>query len=59
MLFFLYVLQAENRIIQKFPERIVNLNELLKKPEFRISELDLKADLGVPTLMKAENYANK
>ncbi|VVC45906.1 Proteasome activator pa28, N-terminal domain,Proteasome activator pa28, C-terminal [Cinara cedri] len=41
--------QAENRVVQKFPERIVYLNELLKKPEFCLSEINLKCNLELPT----------
>lgn len=58
ILFYFYKLQAENRIVQKFPERIVHLNELLRKPEFRIAEMDLKCTLDIPSL-KLENNVNK
>ncbi|VVC36652.1 Hypothetical protein CINCED_3A005539 [Cinara cedri] len=50
--------KAENRIVQKFPERIVYLNELLKKPEFCISEIDFKCSLELPTVFKLENSVN-
>lgn len=57
-IWFLYKLQAENRIIKSFPERIIHLNELLKKPELRIAKLDLKFTLDI-TVAKNENNINK
>ncbi|XP_025425143.1 proteasome activator complex subunit 3 isoform X2 [Sipha flava] len=51
-------IKAENRIVQKFPERIIHLNELLTKPEFRIAEMDIKCNLNVPSMMKIENNVN-
>ncbi|KAL5238867.1 hypothetical protein ACI65C_006277 [Semiaphis heraclei] len=44
---------AENRLVQKFPERIIHLNELLKMPEFRIA--DIKCKLEIPAINKVEN----
>lgn len=55
---FLGIIQAENRIVKKFPERILLLNEVLSKPEFRISEIGLKSAIDVPSL-KIENHVNK
>ncbi|XP_022173026.1 proteasome activator complex subunit 3 isoform X2 [Myzus persicae] len=49
---------AENRIVQKFPERIIHLNELLKMPEFRIAATDIKCKLEIPTITKVENNVN-
>jgi len=48
---------AENRIIKSFPERIIYLNELLKKPEFRIAKLDLNFTLDI-SITKNENNIN-
>ncbi|XP_050522525.1 proteasome activator complex subunit 3 isoform X2 [Daktulosphaira vitifoliae] len=50
--------KAENRIVQKFPERIIHINELLKRPEFSITDMSkLKCSLGVP-IGKIENNVN-
>jgi len=48
---------AENRIVQKFPERIIHLNELLKMPEFCISETNFDSSFDFPSL-KVENNSN-
>ncbi|VVC30370.1 Proteasome activator pa28, N-terminal domain,Proteasome activator pa28, C-terminal [Cinara cedri] len=50
--------KAENRVVQKFPERIVYLNELLKKPEFCIPEIDLKCNLELSTVLKLGKNIN-
>lgn len=41
-----YTIQAENRILHKFPERILFLNEILNKPEFRISDLEYAKEVS-------------
>ncbi|KAF0761781.1 proteasome activator complex subunit 3-like [Aphis craccivora] len=46
---------VENRILHKFPERIIHLNELLKMPEFHIAANDIKCKLEIPTISKIEN----
>ncbi|XP_027849181.2 proteasome activator complex subunit 3-like isoform X1 [Aphis gossypii] len=35
---------TENRLVQKFPERIIHLNELLKMPEFKIASNDMNCE---------------
>lgn len=37
---------AENRLVQKFPERIIHLSELLKMPEFKIASNDMKCEFN-------------
>ncbi|XP_050427985.1 proteasome activator complex subunit 3 isoform X2 [Adelges cooleyi] len=50
--------KAENRIVQKFPERIIHLNELLKRPEFNIADMTkLKCSLDIP-IGTTENNVN-
>jgi len=56
---FILKLQAENLIVQKFPERIVHLNELLKMPVFHIAGTDLNCKFEFPTISKVENNVNK
>jgi len=59
IILFMSKLQAENRIIKKFPERIVHLNELLAMPEFRIAANDIKCKLEIPTVANIKNNVNK
>jgi len=54
----LYLLQTENSIIQKFPAHIVYLNELLKRPEFCITDKNINWSFNVSSL-KVENNSNK
>ncbi|CAH1732486.1 proteasome activator complex subunit 3-like [Aphis gossypii] len=49
-----FKIEVENRILQKFPERIIHLNELLKMPEFHIAANDIKCKLEIPTISKIE-----
>lgn len=49
---------AENRIVKKFPERIIHLNEVLSKPEFRIAKMDLKFTLDISTVQNENNVNN-
>lgn len=49
---------AENLIVEKFPERIVHLNKLLKMPVFRIAATDLNFKFEFPTISKVEKNVN-